>query len=152
MVITPNICWFCPVLINSVLLNLLRVCTFMLLFFHLPQLACNVQSFSDADNPMSYMCRGVHGDLQVKLLYSYVRQKEHEGDFAGVFPVHACLNHSCANNAFVCDGKTADGRPGCHVKAKRDITAGEEVRAGVGWRGVGGGERELRTQNFITQG
>ena len=91
---------------------------------------------------MSYMCRGVYGDLQVKLLYSYVRQKEHEGDFAGVFPVHACLNHSCANNAFVCDGKTVDGRPGCHVKAKRDITAGEEVRVGVGWRERGGGERE----------
>ena len=92
-----------------------------------PQLACNVQSFSDADNPMGYLCRGVHEDSHLKPLLSYVRHKEHEGDFAGLFPVQACLNHSCANNAVVSDGKTSDGRPGCHVKAKRDIAPGEEV-------------------------
>ncbi|KAL8624163.1 hypothetical protein ACOMHN_020213 [Nucella lapillus] len=93
------------------------------------QLACNVQSFSDGDNPMAYLCRGLHKDRdpQLRRLLDTVRRKEHEGDFAGLFPVHACLNHSCANNAVVCDGLTSEGKPGCHVKAKRDIACGEEV-------------------------
>ncbi|XP_076459608.1 protein-lysine N-trimethyltransferase SMYD5-like [Babylonia areolata] len=93
------------------------------------QMACNVQSFSDSDNPMGYLCRGLRSeqDMQMEILLAKVRHKEHDGDFAGLFPLHACLNHSCANNAVVGDGPTADGRPGCHVKAKRNIACGEEV-------------------------
>nr|KAG5702738.1 hypothetical protein BaRGS_003612 [Batillaria attramentaria] len=50
------------------------------------QLACNVQSFSDADNPMAHFCRGIHKDRQFAIMLDYCLSKEHEGDFAGLFP------------------------------------------------------------------
>ena len=46
--------------------------------------------------------------------------------FAGMFPIHACLNHSCENNAEVSNG-ILDGHFGVQVTAKRDIKKGEEV-------------------------
>ena len=53
--------------------------------------------------------------------------KTPEPYFAGMFPVHACLNHSCNNNAEVSNGQL-DGQFGIQVTAKRDIKKGEEVR------------------------
>ena len=42
--------------------------------------------------------------------------------FAGMFPLHACINHSCDNNVEV-----LDGHPGVLVRAKRPIKRGEEL-------------------------
>lgn len=53
-------------------------------------------------------------------------RKVPEAYFAGMFPVHACLNHSCDNNAEVSNGIYMDNF-GVQVTAKRDIKKGEEV-------------------------
>jgi hypothetical protein len=53
--------------------------------------------------------------------------KTPEPYFAGMFPVHACLNHACDNNAEVSNGHM-DGHFGIQVTAKCDIKKGEEVK------------------------
>jgi hypothetical protein len=53
-------------------------------------------------------------------------EKVPSASFCGMFPLHACLNHSCVNNVEVSDGDV-DGQPGVSVTAKRDIKQGEEL-------------------------
>ena len=68
-------------------------------------------------------------DLEGLSLLKVLDEKEiPEPYFAGMFPVHACLNHSCNNNAEVSNGVLND-HFGIQVTAKRDIKKGEEVGA-----------------------
>ena len=68
-------------------------------------------------------------DLEGLSLLKILEEKETpEPYFTGMFPVHACLNHSCNNNAEVSNG-VLNGHFGIQVTAKRDIKKGEEVGA-----------------------
>lgn len=56
---------------------------------------------------------------QVGIL-KYLQDSPPEAEFTAMFPLHACCNHSCYNNAEVCD-IDLNGRPGVQMIACRDI-------------------------------
>ncbi|KAK7114860.1 uncharacterized protein [Littorina saxatilis] len=91
------------------------------------QAACNLQCFSAATNPFHRFMTNMKDDLEgLSLLMHLDENKTPEPYFAGMFPVHACLNHACDNNAEVSNGILHD-HFGIKVTAKRDIKKGEEI-------------------------
>lgn len=91
------------------------------------QLACNVQCFSDGCNPLHCFLKSIADKQQYAHLSNLVDPDNvPEANFAGVFPVQACFNHSCANTAEVMDG-VCNGRPGIQVRARMDVKAGNEI-------------------------
>ncbi|PVD20646.1 hypothetical protein C0Q70_18804 [Pomacea canaliculata] len=91
------------------------------------QAACNLQCFSAGITPFQRFLTNLKDDLDgLSVLMHLDERKVPEAYFAGMFPVHACLNHSCDNNAEVSNGIYMDNF-GVQVTAKRDIKKGEEV-------------------------
>lgn len=91
------------------------------------QLACNVQCFSDGRNPLHCFLKSIVNQPQYAHLSDLVDPDNvPEANFAGVFPVQACFNHSCANLAEVMDG-VSNGRPGVQIRARFDVKAGNEI-------------------------
>ncbi|KAH3753747.1 hypothetical protein DPMN_188396 [Dreissena polymorpha] len=86
------------------------------------QASCNVQAFSDPAPPFSIFMRNMARDGKRDVVMPYTRAEPEDALFAGMFPLHACLNHSCDNNVEV-----LDGHPGVSVKARRQIKKGEEL-------------------------
>lgn len=93
------------------------------------QATCNLQTFSshESDNPYYGFLTNLATDFRsLKLLKILEDRKPPSAAFAGLFPLHACLNHSCYNNVEVHD-LDIDGRPGIGIRAKREIRKGEEL-------------------------
>lgn len=94
------------------------------------QASCNLQSFSFPVTPyhqfLSRLSKVDDDDLRVLALLKPLEKKAPTANFCGIFSLHACLNHSCMNNVEVCDSYYND-RGGVLVRAKRDITKGEEL-------------------------
>ncbi|XP_041374696.1 potential protein lysine methyltransferase SET5-like [Gigantopelta aegis] len=90
------------------------------------QSSCNVQAFSDPNSPLKQFRDSITEKPRWQKLLKYLPRKLPEAEFAGLFPLHACMNHSCANNAEVLDG-VKDGVPGVAVQARKVISPGEEI-------------------------
>ncbi|KAL8615327.1 hypothetical protein ACOMHN_038066 [Nucella lapillus] len=91
------------------------------------QATCNLQCFSAAINPFHRFLTSLEKDVEAFSVLKFLDEaKIPEPYLAGMFPVHACLNHSCYNNAEVSNGYL-DGHYGVRVTAKRDIKKGEEI-------------------------
>ncbi|XP_041374011.1 uncharacterized protein LOC121387067 [Gigantopelta aegis] len=90
------------------------------------QCACNVQAFSDFRSPLKYFTDYIKNNPKLQHLLQYVPRDPPEAEFAGLFPLHACLNHSCANSAEIMDGVN-QGKPGVAVRARQAIKPGEEI-------------------------
>lgn len=91
------------------------------------QAACNLQCFSAHVTPFQRFMTNLQEEVEaLSLLVHLDERKLPEAYFAGMFPVHACLNHSCDNNAEVSNGEL-DGNYGVQVTAKRAIKKGEEI-------------------------
>ena len=90
------------------------------------QCACNVQAFSDFRSPLKYFADSIKDNPKLQHLLRYIPRDPPEAEFAGLFPLHACLNHSCANNAEIMDGVNR-GKPGVAVRARQPIKPEEEV-------------------------
>ncbi|XP_060601821.1 uncharacterized protein LOC132755020 isoform X1 [Ruditapes philippinarum] len=86
------------------------------------QATCNVQAFSDPSPPFNVFLNNVSQDPRGELVRMHTLNDPDDAMFAGMFPLHACLNHSCDNNVEVLDGV-----PGVLVRAKKSIQAGEEL-------------------------
>lgn len=94
------------------------------------QATCNLQVYSEPITPYHkfYDNLSNYNPEEPKALevLKYMNEKVPSASFCGMFPLHACLNHSCVNNVEVSDGDV-DGQPGVSVTAKRDIKQGEEL-------------------------
>ncbi|XP_059162060.1 uncharacterized protein LOC131945091 isoform X2 [Physella acuta] len=90
------------------------------------QAACNLQCFSPSITPYHRFLDNIKEDIRAVGMLKYLSDRPPEAQFAAMCPLHACSNHSCFNNAEVCD-LDIDGRPGIQMIARRDIKEGEEV-------------------------
>ncbi|CAH1780281.1 unnamed protein product [Owenia fusiformis] len=92
------------------------------------QAACNAQSFSDRDNPFKKFLNNLKNKMsqQTVGLLKYMKGDPNPAIFAGLFPLHSSLNHSCDNNV-ECYDDYIDGRPAIQVRAKKNIKAGDEI-------------------------
>ncbi|XP_060069870.1 uncharacterized protein LOC132549911 [Ylistrum balloti] len=91
------------------------------------QIACNIQEFADPEPPYRSFITNVKAKPQVWACVSpHIRSEPPEATFTGLFMLHACMNHSCDNNAEVRD-RFVDGRPGIALQAKKPINLGQEV-------------------------
>lgn len=90
------------------------------------QAACNVQAFCDSLTPLKKFVKNIQEKSKWKHVFDYMTHDAPEANFAGLFALHACLNHSCYNNVEVMDG-TSNGVAGVKVRAKRNIQVGEEL-------------------------
>ncbi|XP_064598978.1 uncharacterized protein LOC135465626 isoform X2 [Liolophura sinensis] len=92
------------------------------------QATCNLQSFSSPLNGYKEFINKLNSldVLKTMTMLKVVEEKPKEALFTGLFPLHACLNHSCLNTVEVMDGEYR-GKPGIWVRAKRDIRADEEL-------------------------
>lgn len=92
------------------------------------QATCNLQAFSSSVTPKEKFMEKLSKieDLRSLQILKFLEEKPPAVTYAGMFPLHACLNHACNNNVEVMDG-FAEGRPAVHVRVKRDIKPGEEL-------------------------
>lgn len=92
------------------------------------QATCNLQAFSSPVTPKNVFMENIAKteDIRAFSMLKYLDEKPPKVRFAGMFPLHACLNHSCDNNVIVMDG-LVDGKPGVEVRTKRGIKPGEEL-------------------------
>lgn len=92
------------------------------------QATCNLQAFSAAITPKHRFMEKLATieDVRSLQILKYLEHKPPTVSFAGMFPLHSCLNHSCQNNVEVMDG-FVDGKPAVHVRVKQDIKKGEEL-------------------------
>ncbi|KAK0049758.1 hypothetical protein Bpfe_020779 [Biomphalaria pfeifferi] len=90
------------------------------------QAACNLQCFSPSITPYHKFMDNIKEDIRAIGMLKYLTERPPEAQFAAMCPLHACSNHSCFNNAEVCD-LDINGRPGIQMIAKRDIKKGEEI-------------------------
>ncbi|XP_012944230.1 uncharacterized protein LOC101858898 [Aplysia californica] len=90
------------------------------------QAACNLQSFSCSITPYHHFMNNIKDDLRGIGVLKHLSDRPPEAQFAALCPLHACSNHSCLNNAEVCD-LDINGRPGVQMIARRDIKKGEEI-------------------------
>lgn len=86
------------------------------------QATCNVQAFSDPAPPFNIFINNVINGPYSEVIRMHTVKEPNEAIFAGMFPLHACLNHSCDNNVEV-----LDGYQGVLVRARRVIKVGEEL-------------------------
>ncbi|KAL3856108.1 hypothetical protein ACJMK2_015302 [Sinanodonta woodiana] len=90
------------------------------------QATCNAQAFSDSNPPFKSFVNAIRKNRKYKRIESLCIVEPREATFAGLFPLHACLNHSCVNNIEVLDGMV-DGKPGVTVRALMNIKPGDEL-------------------------
>ncbi|KAK3579490.1 hypothetical protein CHS0354_028308 [Potamilus streckersoni] len=90
------------------------------------QATCNVQAFSDFNPPFKSFINAIRTNRKYKRIESLCTEEPREATFAGLFPLHACLNHSCINNVEVLDGMV-DGKPGVTVRARMNVKPGDEL-------------------------
>ncbi|BFZ13306.1 hypothetical protein BsWGS_16347 [Bradybaena similaris] len=90
------------------------------------QAACNLQCFSPSITPYHKFMNSIKDDMRAIGMIKYLNNRPPEAQFAAMCPLHACSNHSCFNNAEVCD-LDMNGRPGIQMIARRDIKKGEEI-------------------------
>lgn len=92
------------------------------------QATCNLQAFSSSYTPKHQFMEKVAQteDIRCLQILKFLDKKIPSVLFAGMFPLHACLNHSCDNNVEVMEGYV-NGRPGVHVHVKKNIKPGEEL-------------------------
>lgn len=90
------------------------------------QVSCNLQAFADPSNPVKEFIKKTESTQSWKEIEKFIKKDIPEGLFAGMFPAHACLNHSCVNNVVVTEGE-AGGKPGVNIVAVKDIRAGDEI-------------------------
>ncbi|XP_033728551.1 SET and MYND domain-containing protein 5-like [Pecten maximus] len=91
------------------------------------QIACNIQEFADPEPPYKLFVANAKSKPQVWACVSpHIRSEPPEATFTGLFMLHACMNHSCDNNAEVRD-RFVDGKPGIALQAKKPISEGQEV-------------------------
>lgn len=92
------------------------------------QATCNLQAFSSSVDPRHKFMVNISRleDIRALRMLKYLEQKSPAVSFAGLFPLHACLNHACDNNVEVMDG-FANGKPAVHVRVKRLIESGKEL-------------------------
>lgn len=94
------------------------------------QATCNLQSFSGPITPYHVFLNNLSNtdpsDTRPFRMMTHLEEAPPTANFCGMFPLHACLNHSCLNNVEVCDGDDS-GVPGVSVRAKRDIEEKEEL-------------------------
>ena len=64
----------------------------------------------------------MHICLTREMVRRFTMKDPDDAMFAGMFPLHACMNHSCFNNVEV-----LDGHPGVLVRAKLPIKKGDEI-------------------------
>ncbi|KAK6178481.1 hypothetical protein SNE40_013267 [Patella caerulea] len=93
------------------------------------QAACNLQAYSDNINPYHLFMTNLANDIRAVKIIRYLQKQAKEPLFVGMFPLHACMNHSCDHNVDVRDGGRPDLKrlPGVMVVANRDIKKGEEL-------------------------
>lgn len=93
------------------------------------QATCNLQAFGPYTTPYHTFLanlQDVEMDIHVMQMIQKLNNKPQHASLASLFPLHACTNHSCNNNADILDGEVL-GRPGIWVMANRKIRKGEEV-------------------------
>ncbi|KAK3603897.1 hypothetical protein CHS0354_042907 [Potamilus streckersoni] len=93
------------------------------------QATCNLQAYSSSTfTPLHVFLENLSEaeGVNTMLLLQHLREEPKVATFAGMFPLHACLNHACDNNVEIIDGMV-DGRPGVNVLVFRKINAGEEL-------------------------
>ncbi|ESO95080.1 hypothetical protein LOTGIDRAFT_232186 [Lottia gigantea] len=90
------------------------------------QATCNLQEFSARSTPYHAFMKKLSTDLRGFQMIKYLEKSPPYAGFCGMFPLHACLNHSCCNNVEIRDGD-CNGTPGVNVVAKRFIKTGEEL-------------------------
>ncbi|XP_013418557.1 SET and MYND domain-containing protein 5-like [Lingula anatina] len=93
------------------------------------QVACNCQSFSDGNSPYIRFMQGISQDPTQDYIKPYLNDRgiPKEAIFGGLFPVHACFNHSCDNSVEVMDANDENGRPGLVIRAKKGAKQGTEI-------------------------
>ncbi|XP_045193581.2 uncharacterized protein LOC123549506 [Mercenaria mercenaria] len=92
------------------------------------QATCNLQAFSSSITPKHKFMEKLPTieDLRSLQILKFLEEKPPMVLFAGMFPLHACLNHACDNNVEVMDG-FVEGKPAVHVRVKKHIKPGEEL-------------------------
>ncbi|KAK3603900.1 hypothetical protein CHS0354_042911 [Potamilus streckersoni] len=93
------------------------------------QATCNLQSYSSSlSTPVHVFLKNLNEveGVATMLLLQHIKEEPKVATFAGMFPLHASLNHACDNNVEIIDG-LVDGRPGVYVRVFRDVKAGEEI-------------------------
>jgi len=92
------------------------------------QATCNLQAFCGPITPMNHFMETISKseDIRAFTMLKYLNEKPPIVRFAGMFSLHACLNHSCDNNVMVMDGMSY-GKPGVEVRAKRPLKPGDEL-------------------------
>ena len=94
------------------------------------QAVCNLQVFSSPWTPyhkfLETLGKSEQDEDQTLRLLKFLKEKPPSSNVCGMFPLHACLNHSCLNNVEVSDGFVHD-KGGVTVRAKRNIQQGEEI-------------------------
>ncbi|XP_029647268.1 uncharacterized protein LOC115221259 [Octopus sinensis] len=93
------------------------------------QSTCNLQAFGSYTTPYHKFLANLQEaemDLTVVAMIKMLEKKPPHASLASLFPLHACTNHSCDNNADILDGEVL-GRPGIWVMARRPISKGEEI-------------------------
>ncbi|GAB1610491.1 uncharacterized protein LOC115221259 [Argonauta hians] len=93
------------------------------------QATCNLQAFSPYTTPYHKFLANLQEaemNLSVVGMIKKLEKKPPHASLASLFPLHACTNHSCDNNADILDGEVL-GRPGIWVMARQAIRKGEEI-------------------------
>ncbi|KAL3860602.1 hypothetical protein ACJMK2_010701 [Sinanodonta woodiana] len=93
------------------------------------QATCNLQSYSSSlSTPIHGLLKNLNGvnGITTMILLKLTKEEPKVATFAGMFPLHASLNHACDNNVEIIDG-LVDGRPGVYVRVFRDLNAGDEL-------------------------
>jgi len=94
------------------------------------QATCNLQAFSASKSPKTDFIENLEHveDIRVLAMLKFFEENGRNATvmFAGMFPLHACLNHACDNNVEVMDGMV-NGTPAVHVRVKHPIKEGEEL-------------------------
>ncbi|KAH3768787.1 hypothetical protein DPMN_170004 [Dreissena polymorpha] len=94
------------------------------------QATCNLQAFAASVTPKTAFMDNLvkTGDIRALRLLRFLEENDRSAgvSFAGMFPLHACLNHACDNNVYVMDG-FVNGKPAVHVRVRRHIRPGDEL-------------------------
>ena len=92
------------------------------------QATCNLQAFSGSITPKNIFMDNLSKieDMRSLKMLKYLDKKPPTVSLAGMFPLHACLNHACDNNVEVMDG-FVNGKPGVHIRVRRKIKPEEEL-------------------------
>lgn len=92
------------------------------------QAKCNLQTFSGKVSPYHVFMTNLSKseDMNALRMLQHLKKVPPKAYLAGMFAIHACLNHACNNNVEVTDG-TIDSRPGVSVSVRGPIKTGQEL-------------------------